>query len=341
MESTTTTLAFFSPSISMEMQSFAFALRPGTNIPQLIAARGETRDTDRPEPALIVAFDFPQHKADALSKPEQETRDVDAFLRDLLPAGRITSASITNPYDPPDVLAYIDGNEVGIEAAQFLPSDSELDKSNSIVGRWMTFEAFRNKVLEHGPSSVAQHRDLLVIMHFGGQSNATPAQRLPPKRANLGSAIAALRTAEPIVQGGTSAGAESMHITDVARWSSDKSIFFAWTTLPPWYSSPFYNQMGFELALGYHATVTRSNLRDELRRIVADHDTEKTETLVVTANGPLRSGLAFPTNGLIASMLFEDEQPLDGWTPSNITRIALHDQDEQAVKWILGSNPWN
>jgi hypothetical protein len=38
--------------------------------------------------------------------------------------------------------------------------------------------------------------------------------------------------------------------------------------------------------------------------------------------------------------LFADEQPLDGWAPSNIKRIAMHEQKRQIAKWILGSNPW-
>jgi hypothetical protein len=192
---------FFSPAVNMQIQTFAFSTLPGTVVPRGIAARGvTTADDQTAEPALVIAFDFPQQSADAVTKWAQEARDVDAFLRDLLPAGRITSASIVNPNDPPDVLAHIDGNEVGIEAAQFLPPDSELDKSNSIAGRWMSFESFRDKVLEQAPNTLAQHRGLLVVMHFGGQSDASAAERLPPRRANLGSAIAAIRAAQPIVQ---------------------------------------------------------------------------------------------------------------------------------------------
>ncbi|STZ53011.1 Uncharacterised protein [Mycobacterium senegalense] len=117
-------------------------------------------------------------------------------------------------------------------------------------------------------------------------------------------------------------------------------MYFTWTPLPQWYTSRFHGQMGFELALGYHATVTQTDLRNELRRIIEGHNSAKTETLVVTVNAPMRSGLEFPTNALVARMLFEDDQPLDGWTPSRIKHIALHDQGEHQIKWILGSNPW-
>lgn len=322
----------------------AFSLLPGTAIPRALAAQGVTTGDDRPaEPALVVAFEFPQQKTGAVSKPVQETRDVDAFLRDLLPSGRITRPSIENPKDPPDVLACIDGSEVGIEATQLILPDSELDRSNSIVGRWMAFERFRTKVLEQDPNTLSQHRGLLTVMHFGGQSSASPDQRMPPKRANLGSAIAALTAAEPIVRDANSAASpnpKDVNLNDVIRWSSDKSVFFTWTTLPPWYSSPFYSKMGFELALGYHATLTRSELRAELIRVIAIHDSEQTETLVVTVNAPLRSGMEFPTNELMAAMLFEDEQPLNDWKPSHVKRVALHNQGGRTVRWIFGSNPW-
>lgn len=132
----------------------------------------------------------------------------------------------------------------------------------------------------------------------------------------------------------------TLNESEVIQWSSDRSIFFTWTPLPPWYSSPFHDRMGFELAVGYHATVTQTDVRGELRRIVEDHDSVNTKTLVITVNAPLRSGLSFPTNKLVADMLFRDQQPLGGWTPSHIERIALHNQNEKSVKWVLGSSPW-
>lgn len=329
---------FLSPSVDMQMHRIIFAFLPNTTIPFIVASEGVTQaDT---EPAVIVAFDFPQQELAPASKGVQETRDVDAFLSDALPAGRITSPSIVNPNDPPDVLAYIDGNQFGLEATQFIPPDSELSKSNSIIGRWMVFERFRNKILQEDPNTLAQHRGLIVVVHFG-KIGAGPAERLPPKPADVDSAIASLKAVEPIIRdSATAVSPNPGNMSDIVRWSADKSAFLTWTPLPPWCTSPFYDQMGFELALGYHVTITQTEIRDELRRVIADHDSEKTETLVVTINAPLRSGLVFPTNKLMAYMLFKDEQPLNGWKPSHIKLIALHDQRERAVRWIFGSNPW-
>jgi len=292
----TSFMAYLSPAVPMQLDSVIFALLPGTGIPRTLGARGVTTGDDRPaEPVLMVGYDFPEQTAAAVSKTVQETRDVDAFLRDAVPVGRVTRDSRTNPSDPPDVLAHIDGSEFGIEATQFVPPDSELDKSNSIVGRWMAFERFRDKVLEQDPYTLSQHRGLLTVMHFG-RSSASPNQRLPPKPANLGSAIAALRTAQPIVRDGSAAAAPE-HESDVIQWSSDRSIFFAWTELPFWYASPFRNQMGFELALGYHATITRSDLRAELRRVISDHDNRKRKHSSSLSTRPCGPGCSSQSTG--------------------------------------------
>lgn len=334
-------MVYTSVSVDMKIEQIIFSFLPGTHIPRVVASQGTTTAVDRPnEPVYTVAFDFPQQTASKVDKPTQELRDVDAFLGDIVPAGRITSECIRNPDDPPDVLAFVDGNEFGIEATQFLPPDSELNPSNSVAGRWMTFDTFRNKVLEQDPRTLSQHRGLLAVMHFG-LIGASPSERLPPKRSNLGSAIAALRTAVPFVREPTAAAQPTLQMSDVIQWSSDRSVFFAWTALPPWYSSDFYARMGFELAMGYHATVTQTDLRNELRRLIESHDSGRAETLVVAVNAPLKSGLEFPSNKVAADMLFKDEQPLNGWAPSRITRIALHNQQEHQAKWILGESPWD
>ncbi|WP_167838128.1 hypothetical protein [Mycolicibacterium sp. NCC-Tsukiji] len=123
----------FAPAVNMHTPRLAFSFMPGLPVPRCLAATGvTTKDDLTEEPALVVAFDFPQQKAEPASKQVQETRDVDAFVRDLLPPERITSASTINPNDPPDVLAHIDGNGVGIEAAQFVSPDFELDGGEGV-----------------------------------------------------------------------------------------------------------------------------------------------------------------------------------------------------------------
>lgn len=320
----------------------AWSFLPGTHTPRGAALLGVTTGDDRPgEPVIVVMFDLPQQKFSPVDKRVQETRDVDAFLRDILPADRITYPCIANLDEPPDVFANIDGKQFGIEATQFLPPDQDLDKSVSIVGRWMLFEKLRDKILRDETNLFAQHQGTLAVINFG-KTGDTSAERLPPKPAGVDSVVEELKSVQPILRDGRTAANPPLTLQDseVLRWSADRSCFFTWTALPPWYTSRFYDKMGFELALGYYVTLTQTDLRKELRRLIEDHDNVETETLVVTVNAPVRTGWEFPTNALMAKMLFDDEQPLNGWAPSHIKRIALHNQEHQSVKWILGSNPW-
>ena len=209
------------------------------------------------------------------------------------------------------MLAYIDGNEFGIEATQFIQPEPQLDTANSIIGRWAAFDRLRDKVLQEDPNTLARHwKLLLTVVHFGGLDARPTEDRLPARSAiDVQTAIEALKTVDPVVRTARPHLRARLNtcpnrkLSDIRQ--TRRSIAFTWAALPPAYTSPFYSQMGFELTLGYHVTVTRSDLRDELRRLFADHDNAKTDTLVVSLNAPLRSGTEFPTSFLIADLLFE------------------------------------
>jgi hypothetical protein len=91
------------------------------------------------DPAATIGFEFPLQTHHPVDQPGQELDDVNVFLRDSLPTERITLPAKTNPADPPDVIAYVDGQELGIEAAQLLLPD-ELGPANSAIARWKPFQ---------------------------------------------------------------------------------------------------------------------------------------------------------------------------------------------------------
>ncbi len=304
--------------------------------------------------AATIGFDFPNQTRVPVDKDIQELDDVSEFLLDSLSPERITSAPVVNPNDPPDVITYVDENEVGIEATQFILPETELDPANSLIGRWQTFDRFRQKILQGSrPEDFAQQEGLLAVANFGG-IGGTARQRLPPNRpVDVDSAIVALKRMTPVVRERQPGGQKNLTLSDVIKFSADGSIGFTWAShCPPGYSSPFHSQMNFELALGFYATVTQRSLRSELRRLITAHDNERTDILVVTLNAPLRSGLWFPASAVAADLLFEDQDPLDGWEPSHVKRIALHNQkthlrrlpgqsqQKGIVRWILGTDPW-
>jgi hypothetical protein len=343
-------MTFMSPSEDMQVQTVANAIDPFTGMPVIVAWIGRTNAHG--DPAATIGFDFPQEIHGPADKPVKELYDVKLFVRDSVPIERITCEPVGNPNDPPDVIATVDGHKFGIEATQFLVPEVQLDTANSIVGRWYTFDRLRQKILqESAPEDFAQHEGLLAVAYFGDVVGSA-SERLPPRRpVDVESAIAELKQISPVLRPASS-GRQNFTESDVLRYSADRSVGFIWTKLPPLYSSPFHQKMKFELALGYHLTVTLSDLRSELRRLIEQHDNQQSDILLITLNAPLKSGLWFPANKIVADLLLLDDQPLGGWKPSHIRRIALHSQqppirkiplDKQetgTVRWIHGTSPW-
>lgn len=288
------------------------------------------------EPVAVIVFDTPEQTCEAVAtKPEQELHDVNMFLFDCVPPERVTGASVPSPTDPPDVLVSVDGAQFGIEATHLLLPESDLERSQSIIGRWTMFERLRDTILRDCTAAdFAQHLGLHVIVWFGEFDE----RRLPPRRArDIEAAVSAIKAATPPPPGPV----EMLDEPDGIRWSSDRAVGFSWGYVPLGYRSPFCDAMGFELGLAYDVTVQREHLRAELNRLISEHDNDKADALVVTVNAPLRSGLEFPSAGLIADMLFDDDNPLDGCRPLHIRRIALHDQGGGRVRWLLGPPPWD
>jgi hypothetical protein len=327
------------------------AIHPVTGIPIVVAWVGKTHADG--DPAATIAFEFPFQTHHPVDKPGQELNDVNIFLRDSLPTERITLPAKVNPTDPPDVIAYVDGQELGIEATQLLLPE-ELGSANSAIARWNTFDKLRQKILhESNRQDFAQHEGLLAVAYFGGYVGS-PMERLPPRRPiDVESAIAELKQMNPVVRPLAIGGRQDATESDFIRYSADKSVGFTWSKLPPGYGSghqgPFHDEMKFELAMGYNLTVTLNDLRSELRRLITEHDNPQTDILLITVNASMKSGLWFPAGQIVADLLFEDEQPLSDWEPSHVKRIALHDQqtftrrgpdDKGRVRWIHGRNPW-
>jgi hypothetical protein len=324
-------------------------IHPGTGVPIVVAFVGKTHaDGDA---AATIGFEFPFQTHRPVDQPRQELNDVTLFLRDSLPPERITLPAKVNSPDPPDVIACVDGQELGIEATQLLLPDA-LGPANSAIARWTMFDKLRQKILDESNSQdFAQHEGLLAVAYFG-DFVGSPKERLPPRRPiDVESAIAELKQMNPVVRPLVIGAQQDAKESDFIRYSADKSVGFTWSKLPPGYGllSPFHAQMKFELAMGYHSTVTLNDLRAELRRLITEHDNPQTDILLITVNASMKSGLWFPAGQIMADLLFEDEQPLGNWEPSHLKRIALHDQqtfarrgpdDRGRVRWIHGRNPW-
>ncbi|WP_154606725.1 hypothetical protein [Rhodococcus sp. AQ5-07] len=118
------------------------------------------------------------------------------------------------------------------------------------------------------------------------------------------------------------------------------SVGCTWAGLPDEYQSGLRRAIGFDIALAYHETYTRSTLRAELRRIIEQHDDARSEVLVLTVGANTREGMHFPSTRLFADALFDDPAPLDRWTPHQLRAVALHDAENNRVRWLHGTAPW-
>lgn len=304
----------------------------------LLGSRGVA--TSNREPMVVIATEIPSFIRSPLTKTEQELRDLLDFARREIPdieakalkAGR-------EPNSAPDAILDLPTGAVRLEAAQIHLPPSNLLGTN--MHRWAVFQQIRSSLISRSAilaGALRSHRGLVVYVWFMDAASGDPQFSLPPRKNPVDAVVHLLRTSEP----GAPDSSVQNHPPDQApsgavAWTADRNIGVSWGDLPPGYTSPFMQALGFELGLAGSASFKRSHIRAELRRIIEQHDTTASDVLVVSANSTLRNGLHFPSTQLVSDMLFSDPDPLQGWEPENLGGVALHDPREgHPVRWLVG-----
>lgn len=155
-------------------------IHPREKIPVLVGWKGKAHTSD--DQAATVGFEFPIQTHHSIDKPGQELHDVSLFLGDCVEPDRITRRPAADTNDPPDVVAFVDGQQFGIEATQLLLPEVQLGPAMSNVGRWNIFERLRMKIMQESDAQdFTQHQGLLAVAYFGGHVGSS-AKRLPPAR---------------------------------------------------------------------------------------------------------------------------------------------------------------
>lgn len=299
--------------------------------------------TDTAEPAFILTTEIPTSQQSSRTKQQQETDDVHAFLTACVPASDVGTV-IPGPHknDPPDCIAHIRNRQYTIETAQLmLPTRN--GKPNSI-GRWKLFEQLRDQLFREAgrlQSRLRQHHGYMVAVWF----NLDTENRLPPRGREIAEMVDHLKATQPpgpeFFDPLRRQGApETIPAGTAMTHNEPGSVGCTWAGLPNEYKSGLRRAIGFDIALAYHETYTRSTLRAELRRIIEQHDDARSEVLVLTVGANTREGMHFPSTGLFADALFDDPSPLDGWTPRQLRAVALHDVEDNRVRWLHGTAPW-
>ena len=287
------------------------------------------------EPVVVVAYDLPTLVRGAMSKAEAELLDVSRAFQDLYDDEPIAVSPGPHPNEPPDAIVSIAGTEVCVEATQLLvPAGDGVGR----LARWSQFQAVRDRLITDSgrlKSQMRQHRGQLLLLWFGEPGEGLP----PPRRHRARDVIENLKRSNPPRESSHTDLPDHIPADQVPMWTADdKSVGCTWAPLPRGYTSNFHSALGFEVGFIYNETITQSDLRRELRRLVDSHDSPRTEILVVTLNAPLRDGWYFPASSAVAVSLFQDSDPLAGWRPEHLKSVILHDQLQHGAQVLFGFN---
>lgn len=102
--------------------------------------------------------------------------------------------------------------------------------------------------------------------------------------------------------------------------------------------SPLWTALGFDLTLNHYREITQADVVRELQRIVRDHDRMPADLLVVSSGSATKQGLRFASDAVCGDLLEGLEDPLGGYVPQNLGRIAFHDvaRSGKPVRWLWG-----
>jgi hypothetical protein len=293
------------------------------------------------EPVIAVTCDVPTSLRAAASKSQQEMRDVALFLDHVAPGqARPLLSPGPDPNAPPDVIAFIGDAQLRIETAQLHMPGQE--STPNAIGRGQLFEGLRQRLLADSAKlagKLPRHKGTVVYVWFQSPEGDGLSFELPPKPGGDAALIELLARCEPPPPVWPGLLPQKAPEGDIAS-DAASGMGVTWGELPASYRSSFTRAFGFELALGYGLTLSLSRLREELVRVVWQHDTAGADMLLVSTNSTLRSGVFYPSSGSVAHLVFEDPDPLSEFQPQHLPAVATHDPDGPGrIRWIYGPPP--
>jgi hypothetical protein len=80
---------------------------------------------------------------------------------------------------------------------------------------------------------------------------------------------------------------------------------------------------GFELGFAFATVIRQGEAWDRTQRLVTAHDRSGVDELIISAGAPTKQGLAFPSDGVLASLVLSaaEERALEA---THIRRIFVH-----------------
>ncbi len=312
-------------------KSVAYFDPPG--IPRLMAIIGRIEGSD--ERTAYSSMELPI-RVPPVAKKQQEIRDITTALRSGLGLSFMDEdvKPGPSPNDPPDVvLAYL-GRQWRIETAQVhMPGR----RKGNQVSRWMEFATVLDKILDDAPrlkSRLRAHRGHVVYVGFGDQNR--PAAAAGP-RSDYDEFIQFLATQNPpkvALPAGVPKDAPPGHVVR----SEDGRFTLTWARGST--GSLVERMLDFDLGLMYATDATETTLRNEVLRIVRDHDHPANDLLILSIGASTHRGWKFPSSALLADLAFNDSQLTDAMATNYLRSVALFDEDTNRLLWLKGEPPW-
>jgi hypothetical protein len=316
----------FRPDRDVVIESESIGLAPW-NVLTLLGIRG--RAVDDGEEVVVVSLEWPRPYSAAarVEKREMEAIHVEQFCTDhLLSLGRL-------PYDliesstgaRPDFIAQEGEQSFGLECAQYTVQSRRHAAA--------LFEDVRDAVMKAPDRRRFAHlRGRFVFMWF---RRADGRPELPPKARETDAVVAiteALTEEIPLAPAAEVEPAEAppefpgeqLGIRNVGLPGSDFECGFY--SVPMRGAAPagtFFARTGFEIGLSYQTTQTRTAAREELLRLISEHDKPEVNHLLISAGAPNRAGLTFISEAYVLDFLLSGPD-LAIPAPSHIKRVLIH-----------------
>lgn len=275
------------------------------------------------EEVIILGSDAPVQIFGSGSRVEKETLEriqLEKFRFDsLLRSGEVPFEDVRQGSDPPDFSVLVDSQMSHLDCAAL-----------AIQSRRTAYQLFRS--LRHEIMQCASSFDFGsvsgCVLHITfGQGASLPPKRgdkqalkkivqsiaeFPDRRqeiANLTNAIMA--------QGGMP---ERLPLDILTGQAPDDLASFSINRVPDGsLAGAFYEETGFECALGMSFEVTHDSTFAELSRVIGQHDQEGIDHLLITVGGPDREGYVYPGEEFLHRFA-RDHRP----TCTHLRRVTLH-----------------
>jgi len=271
------------------------------------------------EERLVFNFEwpFPYFVAqEARTKAELERLHLERFITDF------TIATTKPPYteiqragDPPDFLCLSGGVLVNVDCAQLA-----IQNRRAVNG---LFERLRRAILSTPRERFSRLRGCVVYVWFEGSDGKLSMPFSSADDRALVNLVELLIGYEPqpsALQLPTDTLPEQAPMLPTAEGEGCR--FYAVQMADAVPTSEFFTRTGFELGLAYTTNHSRPSASDELARVVAKHDQDGIDHLLLTAGGPNVNGLIHLSEHVLSAFLLETPPVFP--KPNHLSKVMLH-----------------